>query len=173
MSGTTFEPTEASLARGQLIRKARTEKGLSQEELAARVGVSRVSITYYENGQTEEIAFQYATRLRDELELPLHFLLSETQRQLAESMRHPSDGVRDQDLWLYDAAGPRLSDDARNVALLWDALMDSDVAKAESKAMIEEAHRRANPVLYEVIKRREEDKEKQRKVRKKSPKDAA
>ena len=35
------------------IRKYRKEKGLSQDELAEKLGVSRQSISLWENGQTQ------------------------------------------------------------------------------------------------------------------------
>ena len=39
--------------RGQVLRKAREKRGLTQVELAERAGVSRVTISYLETGQRQ------------------------------------------------------------------------------------------------------------------------
>lgn len=56
--------------RSKKIREARRAKGLSQNELAERVGVSRVSISHLENGQRSSIKPEILHRLAEVLEKP-------------------------------------------------------------------------------------------------------
>jgi transcriptional regulator with XRE-family HTH domain len=53
---------------GGRIRKAREEKGLSQEKLAAQVEVNRATILHYERGQVNQPLLEVVTKIATVLE---------------------------------------------------------------------------------------------------------
>ena len=54
---------------GELIKKARIDKGLTQEELGAIVGVQKSAIAKYENGRVVNIKRSTLQKLADALNL--------------------------------------------------------------------------------------------------------
>lgn len=63
------------LSTGQLIKQKRKELGLSMEELGKKVGVSKVSIKKWEDGDVEKISTQYIKKLSEILNVsPIELL---------------------------------------------------------------------------------------------------
>lgn len=54
---------------GDIIKKARTDKGLTQEELADKVGVKKSAVAKWENGRVSEIKRSNLKNLADALGL--------------------------------------------------------------------------------------------------------
>lgn len=61
----------------ELVRMIRRERGLSQSDLAGKVGVSQASMSYYERGQTTP-ADDIVSKLEDALDLPRGELIRRT-----------------------------------------------------------------------------------------------
>lgn len=69
---------------GSQVRKYRTEKGLSQEELAEQVGISRNYLSQIERGVSTNLSLEVAKKLSETLGL----LLEEPQiHQIPDSLR--------------------------------------------------------------------------------------
>lgn len=62
---------------GELIKKTRMEKGLTQEELADKVGVKKSAVAKWENGRVSEIKRSNLKNLADALGLNPNELLGE------------------------------------------------------------------------------------------------
>jgi len=56
---------------GRLIREARTQAGLTQASLAARLRMSRATLSKVENGTIEELGIRKIARICDVLNLEL------------------------------------------------------------------------------------------------------
>lgn len=56
---------------GEAIRQLRTERDLTQAELADRAGVSRVWIGYVEQGTSKNVSMRLVMRVLDELDASL------------------------------------------------------------------------------------------------------
>lgn len=54
---------------GKIIKKARLEKGYTQEELADRVGVKKSAVAKWENGRVSEIKRSNLKKLADSLDI--------------------------------------------------------------------------------------------------------
>lgn len=65
---------------GELIKKARAEKGLTQEELAEKVGVKKSAVAKWENGRVSEIKRSNLKNLADALGLNPNQLLGDIER---------------------------------------------------------------------------------------------
>jgi len=65
---------------GDLIKKVRTEKGLTQEELAEKVGVKKSAVAKWENGRVSEIKRSNLKNLADALGLNPTQLLGDIER---------------------------------------------------------------------------------------------
>lgn len=65
---------------GDLIKKARLEKGLTQEELAEKVGVKKSAVAKWENGRVSEIKRSNLKNLADALGLAPTQLLGDIER---------------------------------------------------------------------------------------------
>lgn len=74
---TTFDP----LAFGRNLKKLRTERGLTQTELAAVLDISRPSIAHYERG-TREPSFTVLNLLCDFFDISADALLGREPRDL-------------------------------------------------------------------------------------------
>lgn len=59
------------------IRQIRKEKGLTQEELARRIGVKRSVISKYENGSVEP-SLKQLKKIADALEVPMGILIADS-----------------------------------------------------------------------------------------------
>lgn len=98
-------PTDFAIRRGRLIQRAREEAGLSQAQLAERIGVkSREVISQYESGKIEQIGERTCRALVFTLGLL------------------PSDLAEDPSVFQMADELPPLSAEARRVARQWDAL---------------------------------------------------
>ena len=62
---------------GYLIKKARMEKGMTQEELAEKVGVKKSAVAKWENGRVSEIKRTNLKNLADALGLDPNQLLGD------------------------------------------------------------------------------------------------
>jgi len=65
---------------GELIKQARTEKGMTQEELADKVGVKKSAVAKWENGRVSEIKRSNLKNLSDALGLNPNQLLGDIER---------------------------------------------------------------------------------------------
>lgn len=63
---------------GEKIKKARTEKGMTQEELGKILGVQKSAIAKYENGRVVNIKRSTLKKISDVLGLKPHELIFET-----------------------------------------------------------------------------------------------
>lgn len=62
---------------GDLIKKTRLEKGMTQEELAEKVGVKKSAVAKWENGRVSEIKRSNLHRLSEALNLNPNQLLGD------------------------------------------------------------------------------------------------
>ena len=62
---------------GDLIKKVRLEKGMTQEELAEKVGVKKSAVAKWENGRVSEIKRSNLHRLSEALNLNPNQLLGD------------------------------------------------------------------------------------------------
>lgn len=62
---------------GDKIRKARLDKGMSQEELGDILGIQKSAVAKYENGRVTNIKRQTLQKLSDVLDIPPHELIYE------------------------------------------------------------------------------------------------
>lgn len=60
---------------GDRIREARTMRGWTQAELAARVGIDHTGISHLESGRRENVQIDTLMRLADALEVTPQWLL--------------------------------------------------------------------------------------------------
>ena len=65
---------------GSLIKNARLEKKMTQEELAAKVGVKKSAVAKWENGRVSEIKRSNHKKLSDALGLNPNTLLGDIER---------------------------------------------------------------------------------------------
>lgn len=65
---------------GDLIRKTRLEKGMTQEELAEKVGVKKSAVAKWENGRVSEIKRSNLHRLSEALNLNPNQLLGDIEQ---------------------------------------------------------------------------------------------
>lgn len=65
---------------GSLIKNARLEKKMTQEELAAKVGVKKSAVAKWENGRVSEIKRSNLKKLSDALGLNPNTLLGDIER---------------------------------------------------------------------------------------------
>ena len=77
------------LALGQRLAQIRKRRGLSQEELARRVGAIQVVISDYENGKTRLFA-ETAVRFAAALDVPVQELLAVSKPVAVEASPAPS-----------------------------------------------------------------------------------
>lgn len=62
---------------GEMIKEARLSKGMTQEELADKVGVKKSAVAKWENGRVSEIKRSNLKKLSDALGLPPTKLLGD------------------------------------------------------------------------------------------------
>lgn len=70
---------------GEKIRRARLEKGMSQEELGDILGIQKSAVAKYENGRVTNIKRQTLQKLSDVLDIPPHELIYE--EELSDNVR--------------------------------------------------------------------------------------
>jgi|688.fasta_scaffold1656007_1 transcriptional regulator with XRE-family HTH domain len=69
-------PTKEAPLFGKRLAQARKAQGLSQEELAAKLGTSRVNLAYYER-KAENPTLEFLNRCADVLQMPVSELIGE------------------------------------------------------------------------------------------------
>ena len=108
---------------GYLIKKARTEKGMTQEELAEKVGVKKSAVAKWENGRVSEIKRTNLKNLADVLGLNPNQLLGDT-----ESYEKPAndDGLTESQLALIDFAKTLSEEQADKVLQLMKSILAFD-----------------------------------------------
>jgi len=98
-------PSEFAIKRGRLIQRAREEAGLSQAQLAEKIGVtSREAVSQYESGKIGEISEKTCRALAFVLGL------------------QPGDLAEDPSVYQFTEELPTMSAEARRIARKWDAL---------------------------------------------------
>lgn len=105
---------------GELIRKTRMEKGLTQEELADKVGVKKSAVAKWENGRVSEIKRSNLKNLADALGLNPNQLLGEHVNKSA------SDGLTDSQRKLIDFARTVPEDKAAMVLKVIQSIVEAD-----------------------------------------------
>lgn len=137
---------------GSLISSLRKEKGLSQEEFAAAIGVTKQTISNYERN-TRKPTYEMLEAIADEFDVPMSFFLSDEEQRtklrriyrtynLPEEKWHSDlrDKQEDQDLWelreslrsnpemriLFDAAKDATSRQLKQAVAILEALKASD-----------------------------------------------
>ena len=70
---------------GEKIRRARLEKGMSQEELGDILGIQKSAVAKYENGRVTNIKRHTLQKLSDVLDIPPHELIYE--EELSDNVR--------------------------------------------------------------------------------------
>ena len=106
---------------GELIKKTRMEKGLTQEELADKVGVKKSAVAKWENGRVSEIKRSNLKNLADALGLNPNELLGEhVTKQSA------SDGLTDGQRALIDFARSLTEEQAVVALRLLRSLVEAD-----------------------------------------------
>jgi len=81
---------------GDLIKKARLEKGLTQEELGKIVGVQKSAIAKYENGRVVNIKRSTLHGLAQALDIRPSSLIGETESNKKEKPTAADDGLSDE-----------------------------------------------------------------------------
>ncbi len=84
---------------GEKIRKARKEKGMTQEELGELLGVKKSAVAKYENGRVENIKRTTLKRISAILDIPPSELIFEKPRTTEEILQ----GFTEKELKLFMA----------------------------------------------------------------------
>lgn len=96
---------------GALIKKARTERGLTQEELAEKVGVKKSAVAKWENGRVSEIKRSNLKNLAEALGLNPNQLLGDIERDPVGVAHELADIYLDAELRTMIAEYKTLSDE--------------------------------------------------------------
>ena len=96
---------------GELIKQARLEKGLTQEELAEKVGVKKSAVAKWENGRVSEIKRTNLKKLSDALGLNPNRLLGDIAQDPVGVAQEMADIYLDSELRLMIAQYKKLSID--------------------------------------------------------------
>ena len=70
---------------GERIREMRKERGLTSNEVATRLGISRNTLTNWERGEKEPHAVEILEEMAKIFEVPLKYLLSEKEKNIIEN----------------------------------------------------------------------------------------
>lgn len=98
---------------GQLIRDARLEKGMTQEELGEKVGVQKSAVAKWENGRVSEIKRSNLKKLADALGLNPNLLLGDIEVNPIGVANEFADIYLDPELRLMIADYQKLSSDKK------------------------------------------------------------
>jgi transcriptional regulator with XRE-family HTH domain len=77
---------------GKMIQKAREEAGLSQEELASRLGLTQAAFSNYELGK-RRLYLKNIEQIAKELNKPLSYFISDTPMETGSQREISGDGV--------------------------------------------------------------------------------
>lgn len=83
---------------GEIIKKARIEKGYTQEELGEMVGVKKSAVAKWENGRVSEIKRSNLKKLADALGIKPTSLLNEIEEKPVETAYQLSEIFLDSEL---------------------------------------------------------------------------
>ena len=112
---------------GYIIKKARTEKGMTQEELAEKVGVKKSAVAKWENGRVSEIKRSNLKNLADALGLDPNQLLGNTeQSQLIQEKPATNDGLTESQRELIEFAKTLSEEQAGKVLQLMKSILAFD-----------------------------------------------
>jgi transcriptional regulator with XRE-family HTH domain len=84
---------------GEKIRKARKEKGMTQEELGELLGIKKSAVAKYENGRVQNIKRSTLKRISAILDIPPSELIFEKPRTTAETFA----GLSEKEIELFMA----------------------------------------------------------------------
>lgn len=107
---------------GELIRKARTEKGMTQEMLAEKVGVKKSAVAKWENGRVSEIKRSNLKNLADVLGLNPNELLGEHVKEKPVT----DDGLTESQRKLIAFAKTVPEDKAEMILRVMQSIVESD-----------------------------------------------
>lgn len=112
---------------GYLIKKTRIEKGMTQEELAEKVGVKKSAVAKWENGRVSEIKRSNLKNLADALGLNPNQLLGDTEPSQPENQKpDPEDGLTDNQKKLIAFAKTVPEDKAEMILRVIQSIVESD-----------------------------------------------
>lgn len=89
---------------GEIIRRERLAKGLTQEELAEKVGVKKSAVAKWENGRVSEIKRSNLKKLSDTLGVNPNMLLGDIEHNPIDVANELADIYLDTDLRMMIAA---------------------------------------------------------------------
>jgi len=98
---------------GELIKQARTEKGLTQEELADKVGVKKSAVAKWENGRVSEIKRSNLKKLSEALSINPNQLLGDIEHDPVGVAHELADFYLDSELRIMVTQYKQLSSDKR------------------------------------------------------------
>lgn len=112
---------------GYLIKKARNEKGMTQEELAEKVGVKKSAVAKWENGRVSEIKRSNLKNLADALGLNPNQLLGDTEPSQYENQKSAEDdGLTDDQRALIDFARSLSEEQAALALRVLKSIVEAD-----------------------------------------------
>ena len=83
---------------GQKIKKARLEKGYTQEELGNLIGVQKSAVAKYENGRVVNIKRSVLSKISKVLDIPPVELVSDIEEKPVEMAERHFEMIMDEDL---------------------------------------------------------------------------
>lgn len=107
---------------GTIIKVARIRKGLTQEELAEKVGVKKSAVAKWENGRVSEIKRSNLKNLAEALDLPPTQLLGE----LEENPTVENDGISENVMKLLEFAKQVPEDKAAMILQVMKSIVEAD-----------------------------------------------
>ena len=104
---------------GEKVKAERTKLGMSQDELAAKIGVTRRIIGSYENDKSRPRGMERYKKLAESLNVNVNYLLSENEEFVLQAKQtYGYQGARDAEELIADIsalfAGGELSEDAKD-----------------------------------------------------------
>ena len=112
---------------GELIKSSRLEKGMTQEELAEKVGVKKSAVAKWENGRVSEIKRSNLKNLADALGLDPNQLLGDNDSsRFVEEKPVKNDGLTENHRKLIDFAEQLSEDQAEKVLRLMQSILAFD-----------------------------------------------
>lgn len=112
---------------GAFIRRARLEKGFTQEELAEKVGVKKSAVAKWENGRVSEIKRSNLKKLADALEIDPNQLLGDIEHDPVGVAQELADIYLDESLRLMISQYKKLSFDKQAQVREYVRLLSSQI----------------------------------------------
>jgi len=140
--------------RGQLIKQARRAATFTQAQLAEKLGVTRITVSNWENG-IHAIDAGNAINLALTLKIPLEKLVSkkilETKVREINKIPFSEGGIGPTTRFSGQPTPPSkfaVTEDGLNVSVLWDHLPHDNPVKKMTREAIENEHRRLYPEYW-------------------------